>query len=141
MNWGKSIVLAFVLFILFIGTLVVVIMRQDISLVTDNYYEQELRYQEQLDRMSNTNGLSEKPSITVFPGKVEIRYGRMTDVTVGELELFRPSDKRWDRRFTLLNQDSVQQFNVQELPRGMYKAKLRWSQDGKAFYLESTIYL
>ena len=45
MNWGKSIVLAFVLFAVFIGVLVAVCVREDISLVSRNYYNEELDYQ------------------------------------------------------------------------------------------------
>ena len=44
MNWGKSIVLSFILFAAFIGTLVTVCIRQDISLVSKDYYEEELQY-------------------------------------------------------------------------------------------------
>ena len=47
MNFGKWIVVAFVFFSLFIGTLVTVCVRQDISLVSTDYYKEELIYQDQ----------------------------------------------------------------------------------------------
>lgn len=141
MNWGKSIVLAFVLFALFIGTLVVICLRQDIPLVATDYYEQELRYQEQLERLNNTNALTEKPVLTIINGGLEIRYNRLTDIVNGELELFRPSDERFDRRFSVKAEGTVQRFELAELPGGMYKARLRWAQDGREYFLESTIYL
>ena len=51
MNWGKSIVLSFVLFAAFIVTLVTVCLRQDISLVSKEYYKEELQYENQLTRL------------------------------------------------------------------------------------------
>ena len=53
MNWGKWIIVSFVLFAAFIGILVVICVRQDISLVSKNYYQEELAYQQQIDRMNN----------------------------------------------------------------------------------------
>jgi hypothetical protein len=139
MNWGKSIVLAFVLFALFIGVLVTISVTQDVPLVSANYYEQELRYQEQIDRMKNTNELPEKPVIEVIGGALEVRYALMSEITSGELELFRPSDAKLDRKYSLAT-DTAQRIDLTGLPGGMYKARMRWSQNGKEYFLESTVY-
>ena len=141
MNWGKSIVLAFVLFVLFIGTLVVVCLRQDIPLVSTNYYEEELRYQMEIDRMNNANSLKEKPNVSVVGNGVEVRYSRLSEIAVGELILFRPSDARFDRKFVLNGNGPIQRFKTQGLPGGMYKAKLRWTLNGIEYSMESTIHL
>lgn len=140
MNWGKSIVLAFVLFATFIGVLVTIIFRQDIALVTENYYEKELRYQEQIDRERNTSELPEKPSIQVADGALVVEYTGMTQITSGELELFRPSDAKLDRKYVLSPDATVQRIDLSGLPGGMYKARMRWTQNGKEYFLENTIY-
>jgi hypothetical protein len=41
----------FILFAAFIGTLVTVCLRQDISLVSKDYYKEELQYENQLTRL------------------------------------------------------------------------------------------
>ncbi|MBL7851491.1 MAG: FixH family protein [Cyclobacteriaceae bacterium] len=140
MNWGKSIVLAFVLFALFIGVLVTISVRQDVPLVSADYYEQELKYQEQIDRMKNTNELPEKPSIQVVNGALVVEYPGMAQITSGELELFRPSDAKLDRKYALSPDATVQRIDLSGLPGGMYKARMRWSQSGKEYFLENTIY-
>lgn len=140
MNWGKSIVLAFVLFALFIGVLVTISVRQDVPLVSANYYEQELKYQEQIDRVKNTNALAEKPLLEVVDRVMEVRYAGMGEITSGELELFRPSDAKLDRKFALAADATVQRFDLSGFPGGMYKARMRWMQGGKEYYLEQTIY-
>ena len=65
MNWGNWIAVSFVCFALFIGTLVVICVRQDISLVAPDYYKQELNYQKQIDRNQNTMNFTVKPEISV----------------------------------------------------------------------------
>jgi hypothetical protein len=69
MNWGKSIILAFVLFAVFIGVLVTVCVRQDISLVSRDYYDEELDYQSKMDGARNAAGLSQKPEINLTEGQ------------------------------------------------------------------------
>jgi len=142
MNWGKSIALAFVLFAVFIGVLVVVCIRQDIPLVAEDYYQQELMFQEQIDRMRNTSALPEKPIIEIIGTEVEIRFVRLSDISEARLELFRPSSKSMDRTFVLTPAEGGRiRMNVSNMASGMYRAKMRWSMDGKPYYLEQVIYL
>ena len=63
MNWGNKIAISFIIFIGIIVTMVVISMKQDISLVSTDYYEQEIAYQDQIDRMERTRGLEKQPEI------------------------------------------------------------------------------
>ena len=51
MNWGKAIVLTFVLFAGFIGFMVFWMHRERVDLVRDDYCQTEVVYQKQIDRM------------------------------------------------------------------------------------------
>lgn len=142
MNWGKWIIVSFVLFAIFIGTLVVVCVRQDISLVATDYYKQELEYQNQIDRNRNTQALSIKPNIHIVKSALQISYKELSRLQKGELKLFRPSNEASDLIFELKpTSDSVLIFDVQNREKGMYKAQMKWSMDEKEYYLEETIYL
>jgi hypothetical protein len=142
MNWGKWIFVAFVSFALFIGTLVTVCFRQDVSLVVPDYYKQELAYQAQMDRKQNANSLSERPQIGVNQNKLTVTFSDFNKVTSGELKLFRPSDARLDQTFNLEStNDSVQSFDIDFPQRGMYKASISWAMNGKEYFTEETIYL
>src|SRR5687767_14319290 len=101
MNFGHWILVAFALFALFIGTLVTVCVRQDINLVSKNYYNEELKYQEQITRINNTNQLSEKPAIAKVGDNLQVRFDAQFKVQKGELKLFCPADPKMDRVFTL----------------------------------------
>jgi hypothetical protein len=101
MSWGKGIVIAFIAFALFIGALVTVCVRQDINLVSKNYYAEELMYQEQIDRLNNAAALTERPSIVIRAGNLEVWFEGFEKFEEGELVLTRPSDPRYDAKFTV----------------------------------------
>ena len=143
MNWGKSIVVAFVLFTAFIATLVTVCVKQDVSLVTKDYYREELVYQEQIDRMAHTAMLSVKPDIKVGDANVlVISYPDFALVEEGALKLFRPSDPAMDKEFELRKTNGpALYFSTEGMERGMYRARLKWTMDGQDFYLEQVVNL
>jgi len=143
MNWGKWIVVSFVLFAIFIGTLVTVCVRQDISLVTKDYYQDELAYQDQLDRISNTTELSQKPSIAVTgDAHLKVSFDQFEKIEKGELQLFCPSNAKLDKYYDVVASEELEQyFSLGDLPKGMYRARLHWTMSDKEFYIEEVIYL
>ncbi|HEX8040860.1 MAG TPA: FixH family protein [Chryseosolibacter sp.] len=143
MNWGKSIVLAFVLFGAFMATLVTVCFRQDVSLVTADYYKEELAFQDQIDRMANTSGLEEKPDITTDgAGVLKVTFNKFYEIESGDLQLFRPSDPRLDKQFPLSHsKESSRYFSVKGFKKGLYRARMQWKMSGKEFFFEQVIYL
>jgi len=142
MNWGKWIVVSFILFALFIGVLVTICVRQDISLVANDYYKQELDYQQQIDRSANADQLEFKPEISIVNDSIQINYRNFSAVQTGELRLFRPSNAALDMVFELKStSDTLQVFDLSSQQKGMYKAKLKWSMNDKEYYLEKVVYL
>lgn len=143
MNWGRWIVVSFVLFAAFIATLVTVCVREDISLVTQDYYKDELVYQSQLDRMTNAAKLEHKPVISVMTNELlKVEFNVREKVERGELQLFCPSNSSLDRHFEITStSDNEQLFPIDNLQKGMYRAKLSWTMSGKEYYVEEVIYL
>lgn len=143
MNWGKSIILAFLLFISFIATLVTVCVRQDVNLVTKDYYKEELVYQRQIDRMAHTAMLEQKPEIAIEEGYLlKVTYRDFNKLNEGVIQLFRPSDPAMDKEFELRKSpDDVQFFSTAGMNKGMYRARVRWTMDGEDYFLEQVIHL
>ncbi len=142
MNWGKSIILSFVLFAIFIGVLATVCIKEDISLVSKNYYQEEMAFQDQIVRMNNANNLAEKPVIRLSGGALEIEFNQFSEIEKGELRIFRPSNAQLDKLLVLkASSQSIQRFDVGSLPKGMYRAKMLWSMAGKEYFVESQITL
>lgn len=146
MNWGTGVITAFILFFGVIFTMSYISMQQDISLVADNYYEQELAYEDQMERIKNTGGLTEKPSITVDKGELQalLTFPENIKSTVyeGSIQFFRPSNARLDQTFTIqLNDEGVQTFDISEFSKGLWKVKISWKAKNREFYNESTLIL
>lgn len=133
MSWGKGIILVFVGFAAFIGTLVTVCVKQQISLVSKNYYEEELNYQQQIDELKNAATLEHKPVISIVKKHVQV-----SGIEQGELKLLRPSDARFDATFVI---DPKNSFDLSKYPSGRYNASLRWQMDGKSYLIREPINL
>jgi hypothetical protein len=133
MNWGKSIVLAFIAFAAFIGVLVTICVKQQVNLVSKDYYKEELNYQRQIDDLNNAASLGIKPVILV-----DQKHIRVSGVQHGELKLLRPSDSRFDASFVV---DSLNTFDLSKYPSGKYNASLRWEANGKSYLIQEPINL
>jgi hypothetical protein len=140
MSWGKWIIVAFILFAGFIATLVTVCMRQDVSLVSKDYYKEELAYQDQIARMNNANQLPVKPIIRKNEDFIQVGFDVFYKVENGSLKLFRPSDPKMDKVFTLGPTDErTQSFSIDGLEKGMYRARMQWVMDGKEYFIETVV--
>lgn len=141
MDWGKGILLTIIVFVGFILTLVVISVRQDdIHLVTENYYEKELKYQDQIDRESSAAGLDRE--VLVFDA---VSKSMVLDLPVGakgDLKLFRPSDERLDQELLLdILQEGKTTVPLEKLKAGYWKVQLTWTENGVDFYQEKKISL
>lgn len=146
MNWGWKIFILYTGFVALTLMMVFFTMNQDVFLVADDYYKQEIEYQGQIDKITNARTL-EKP--------LEIQYdslGRALTLTyppdqvtrgiAGEVNFFRPSDARMDKLYMLKpNSKGTQTFSLQDFNRGKWRVKIQWSSMGVSYYEEKEIYI
>jgi len=91
-------------------------------------------------QMANTRDLSQEPIITVTDNTVEVDFQQFGDLEEGELKLVRPSDAKLDQKFSLhASPESRQQFTMQRWERGLYRASMTWTMNGKEYYVEKLI--
>lgn len=140
MNWGKSIVVAFVLFAGFIAIIVTICMQQDVNLVSSQYYKDDLNYQQQLVRKNNTEALEVKPQIVLTTEQLQVSFPTKTFIDGGSVKVFRPSDDKLDQYFDLkVSTDSVQVFSLKALTSGAYRVKMTWIVEGTEYYIEKFV--
>jgi len=138
----KWIVAAFVFFGLFIGTLVVICVREDVNLVSKDYYQQELKHQEKIIRQQNANQLEEKPQLSFENNSVKLLFPFSSSIEKGELHVMRPSDDRLDQRFELNAMEGDSQlFPLKVWEKGLYRVSLIWTMEGKDYYFEKVMVL
>lgn len=141
MDWGKGILLTIIAFVGFIMTLVVISVKQDdIHLVTENYYEKEIKYQDQIDRESASARLDRE--VLVFDAQSKSILLDLPVGTKGSLQLFRPSDARLDQELILdITEAGKTSVLLDKLKSGYWKIQLTWTEDGVEFYQEKKINL
>jgi hypothetical protein len=136
MNWGNAIVLVFVAFAAIIITMVTICMRQDdLHLVTQNYYEEEIRYQEHIDKVTNAKDLG--VIVLDFDAKNKVMDLNLPADASGSIHLFRPSDARLDQRIKI--DSDKKSLDLAGLKPGYWHIKLTWEKDGIAYYEEKKI--
>jgi nitrogen fixation protein FixH len=144
MNWGVKIIISFAVFGILMGVLITISFNQEINLVAEDYYKQEIEYEGQMEKIRNSASLSQRPELNynsekkildlIFP--IELA-GNFIE---GEIHFFRPSDYKMDRKVkVVLDEGGRQAFDLSGLEKGLWEAKFTWVSDSEAYYEEKTI--
>jgi hypothetical protein len=141
-SWGTGIVIAFVIFMGGTISTAVYLMNKNVNLVTEDYYDQEIKYQQQIDRMERTSQLGNK-QIVSFDGsivRINIPKSVLSSRLTGEIYFYRPSDSKSDIKIPLITDTSgVQVIPVERLEKGLWKIKVSWLSKGKDYFSEDRI--
>lgn len=141
-NWGTGIFIVIVLFVLAVIAFFIFINTLDINLVEDNYYEKELAYQERIDKIENTAGLSGEIEIRQDNGQMIIQFPDIDTLLVptGTVWFYRPSDPKKDFTVPLqLDNSHTQVLDVSKIDPGKWTVKMEWEMGGKHYYYEETL--
>ncbi len=142
MNWGQSIILVFILFAGFIGTLVVLMSRERIDLVRADYYQDEIAYQQHIDRVGNTARLNTRPEVTYLRDQQQVVLVLPQSFCRGEVIFYRPADQQQDFKVMIPAQHATHQvITTRTLARGHWRIKLSWSDGKQDYYTEETLFL
>jgi len=139
MNWGKGITVALTLFIGFIVTLGVILMRQNVDLVAEDYYQQEINYETQISAESNALKLEVRPTFTQDDNYfiVNVPEGAFAKMT---LDLNRPNNSDKDQHFDIVG---TRMFMIEKdkLDKGQYNVALRYEFDGKPCQQKTEVFI
>jgi len=141
-HWGTGLAVVFLIFAVGILIMVRISMNREVDLVSDDYYQQELRHQDQIESQRRSNELSEHPSIRVTPSQVSLRLPRTfsPESTSGTLTFYRPADQHKDFVVALkLDSTNTQFVPTSSLQKGLWKLKVRWEQHRQDYYHEEAI--
>jgi len=138
--WPAGIVLMLVGFFCGIVTLVGIASSSRTDLVSENYYEQEIRYQQRIDGLARAREAG--AALTYDQAKarltLSVSNGPASDAPA-QVKLYRPSAAKDDREMTFARQaDGVQTVDLTELQPGPWKAKASWVAGGREYLLESS---
>lgn len=139
MNWGNKIVIAFICFAAFIGYMVVKAFQEDFDLVAEDYYAQEINYQQKLNKLSNAAEGNKEVIVKQVGEVIELTF---PEQATGEIHFYHPSRKIFDRKYAIdLSKENVHSVMKSELVPGSYRVNITWNSDQKDFYQQSSIYI
>ena len=145
-NWGTGIVLAFIGFISFILFFVIRMNMDDHAnhdLVTEEYYQQELGYQKEIDAETNANNLITKLSTRKTPEGIIIEFPKEQDINKikGTVSLYRPSNKHLDFDLPISLSNTHLLIPDERLLDGRWDIKIAWEYLDKPYlYKKSFTY-
>jgi len=142
-NWGNGLVLAYGAFTSVIIIMVSISISKDVDLVAPDYYNKEIKYQEEINRINNTNKLPNSVKFEVSENEINIAFpvNSLSSVIKGEILFYKPSDSKKDFK---VNFGEEKNFNVNvnthSLDKGLWKIKILWNMDGVEYLSESTFF-
>ncbi len=142
LNWGTGIALFYGTFVVVLVAVVIKSTTYDNSLVSDDYYADDLNYQQQYDKLANSRDLAQDLSVELQSAeeKVELRFPSDLGQAAGEIFFFCPSDSKSDFRVAVQPDSNHRQVvPVAGLKPGLWRVKVDWQAGGKAYYKEVVI--
>jgi hypothetical protein len=142
-NWGTGIVIAIVLFITFILSFVyktLFIEEYEHHLVSEDYYKDELHYQEEIDKLNNAKYLTENVILSNTERGIIIQFPKDKDFNKieGKINFLRLSNNKLDfekkidlSSDTMLIEDSI-------LVTGKWEIRVDWQYNDEEYLLKES---
>ena len=130
-SWGHGVVIALACFIIFILSMIFLFPngQKNSEMITDNYYEEELKYQDVIDAKNRADQLAEKSDVEFGKEGIKIIFPENYDNhnTKFDFYLYRTDDQNLDvkKEFTL-NADHTFLIPAKILSKGNYILKVKW---------------
>jgi hypothetical protein len=139
-SWGKGLTAAIIFFMLVTILLVAISMNTKFDLVTDNYYEKDLKYQQVIDKIESSNALESKVELVNHPGAIEIIFPPLEKNITGEVLFYRPSDASKDLTLPISSiPGNRMMISSAHLQKGFWKVKINWATAEGEYYFEESL--
>lgn len=139
-NWGTGIAIFFTIFVASLIFQVIKSMQYDNSLVVNDYYAEDQRYQQHYVKLLNSQSLEQDVTFKRGLATVEVQFpGNMTGIS-GEIFMFCPSDSRQDKKIPIAA-DSANTMTIplEGLKKGKWMLKVDWQSGDKSYYKEEVL--
>lgn len=142
--WPYAITGYFAIFIATLAIFVAWAVRQRMDLVRPDYYEHEILYQREIDRLNRSAEIDPDVQLSYDDKSRRVvillptRHGG--DRAAGTVAFYRPSDARSDREVSLaLDANGTQRMDVRQYAPGLWKVRINWSVDGNDYVVQRSI--
>ena len=142
--WPVAIVVFFGVAIICVVSFIIFASRQRMDLVRPDYYEEDMRFQGQLDRLNRTEPIGSEVKVAC-DGKqqlitIELPREQAVGGPAGRIQFYRPSNASMDRNVQLaVNSEGIQQVDAKTLPAGLWKVRVQWTVNGRDYFVDRAI--
>lgn len=142
--WPYGIVAAFAIFISGTITLIVLACSHKTDLVSADYYEEEIKFQNRIDQLRRTKELDAARMVSYDAAKQQIKIslptGQSDQAVSGRVQFYRPSAAGLDRQLVLaLNSAGVQIVEAKDLRPGLWKVRVSWKVGDNDYFADEKI--
>lgn len=143
-NWGTGIVIFIGLFMTFMITLVYKCTEQTVDLVSADYYDKEIQFQKQINRINNSAALKSQIVVTAENGTVNVQFPEVFKgiKLLGNITFFKPDNASHDFEIPInLDGELLQSIPSTKLASGRWNVKVNYNDGDKEYYAEDKINL
>lgn len=141
MNWAAGIVLSYCAFAAATLGFVIFALQRPVDLVAADYYAQSLRQDRQMDAVRNAR---DQQASVRQSGNRDVVFSlppAQAAEASGSVTLYRASDAAADRVVEMKTDAAGrQQISLAGLRPGAWTVQVRWTAQGRAFYLEQRVF-
>lgn len=136
-TWAHGLMIALGCFMIFILSLIFFAGNMG-EMVTEDYYEKTIHYQDDIDAADRANTLSQKPEIIEQANGYLIKFPKKPDS--GDVLFLRSNNSKEDVIKPLkLNSRNEMLIHSVDLQKGEYEVSLRWKQDDEAYLVKERV--
>ena len=141
LNWGTGIAATYLGFVAMILALVILSTREKVDLVTSQYYVDELKFQDKIDKIKRANQLTDPLTWQVGEYDVFIHYPASLhpEAMTGDVSFYCPSNDKNDRKFKVNASNNMQSIPLSEIPNGRYHLQVEWKNGDQTYWKEGVV--
>ena len=141
-NWGTGILITCIMIVLFCITAAVIFMNQKVELVSNNYYDKEILYQDKINILKHTRDLHADVNIEYADNLISLHFPLLPELKTrsGDILFFKPSGEKNDFKVVVSpDSNGNQTINSERMQKGYWKIAVDWQSNNTKFYSEKSI--
>ena len=142
-TWGTGILIFLILFLLAAGLFIAFAMRQEVSLVHEDYYEKGVDHSQQMLVKARSAQYRNDIETRFQDGVllIDIKNSLSANMDSAHFHLYRPSDSNYDIKRTFEAGRGSPVIQGEKLIPGRYILKVFWTWEDLKYELEQTVFI
>lgn len=143
MSWDKKIILSLILFVAFMVALGVAMVVKTSESVEDDYYEKDIRFQDNIQAKGNAQKLQIVPKITFEKQnnmlKLDLKGNKVKGEIIGKIYFQKPNNQKIDFSIPLgIDENAIQNVPTEQLKKGIWYLWIEGKGNNQLFKTEIT---